>query len=56
MPKLVRGCYEKHGYPLEFILQREVYAYEASGATRMLYANSRNPNIVAKVLPAMCEL
>ena len=52
LPKLARGCYEKQGYSLEIIPQGDVYAYKASGATRMLYASLRNPNVVAKVMPA----
>ena len=52
LPKLARGCYEKQGYSLEIILQGDVYAYKASGATRMRYANLRNPNVVANVMPA----
>lgn len=55
MPNLARGCYEKKGYPPEFIFQGDLYAYEVSGGTRMLYANVRNPGLVAKCMPSKCS-
>ena len=52
MPKSERGCYEKMGYPREFIFRGEMYVYKVSGCTRMVYANQQNPHIIAKVMPA----
>ena len=55
MPKLVRGVYVKHGYPLEIDVYGEMFVYKASGATRMVYQSTRNDNVVAKVMPGQAS-
>ena len=52
MPALPRGVYEKHGYSKQFEMNDELFQYEASGQTRMLYRSVRRPELVAKVMPS----
>ena len=47
-----RDVYEKYGFPRKLNLAGCTYAYEASGATWMLYVCKSGRSIVAKVMPS----
>ena len=51
MPKCTSGCYENKGYPRQFVFRDDLYVFKCSGATRMVYDNTCDPSLIAKVMP-----
>lgn len=52
MPKLQRGVYAKIGYPLELVIEGDLFHFEVSGQTRMVYRSESRPHLIAKIMPA----